>query len=210
MHWCCAERPVFSISTFNRQLTLIFISTNGTLQGAEYNGSRYMTKADPVHRIDLFVLCCRNPKFQLFLVGITSPSSALLFSHRLHYYEEAPLIPPPLMAPLILLWQGKKSSSSRRRGGKERSGGGHESSSSSRRRRGSKGSRDAPDDNPTIAALGGGSSGNKEGWDRSSPAGDVNANVNANVNVNIEPEDKDDSYLFMGATAVSRFSIPPK
>ena len=96
--------------------------------------------------------------------------------------------------------QGKKSSSSRRRGGKEKSGGGHEPSPSSRRRRGSKGSRDILDDSPITAGLGGGSSGNMEGWDRSSPGGDVNANM--------EAEDEDDSYLFMGATAVSRFAIP--
>lgn len=98
-----------------------------------------------------------------------------------------------------LQWQSKKSSSSGRRGGKERSGGDAESSSSSRRRRGSKGSRDATDDNPMIPGLGGRSSGNKEGWERSSAA------AAGDVNVNSEPKDKDDSYLFIGATAVRQF-----
>eukprot|EP00903_Cladosiphon_okamuranus_P008996 g8606.t1 len=94
--------------------------------------------------------------------------------------------------------KSKMFPSSRRRGAKEKRGGRRESSpSSSRGRQGSKGSRDTGDDNPTIDGLGGGGSGNKEGWKRSN----AYAARDVNVNVDVEPEDEDDSYLFMGATA---------
>lgn len=135
-----------------------------------------------------------------FLSRGAPPDPAVLRPCFMYIY----LSTAPLLSFASCYRQGKKSSSSRRRGGKEKSGGGHEPSPSSRRRGGSKGSRDTPDDSPITAGLGGGSSGNMEGWDRSSPGGDVNANVNANI----EDEDEDDSYLFMGATAVSRFAIP--
>lgn len=120
-----------------------------------------------------------------------------------HFSTRIRLVPSltSLWCPRCRCWclrrQRKKSASSRRRGGKEKSGGGHESSSS-RRRRGSKSSRDAPDDDPMTAG------GNTEGWDRSSASSNLNLKPSGLGDVNIEPEDKDDSYLFMGATAVGR------
>lgn len=114
---------------------------------------------------------------------------------------------------LLLLQSKKSSSSSRRRGSKDRDGGGHESSphressksSSRRRRRGSKeSSTDTYNENsdvidasasPTTSVLGGGSDGNKEGREKSLTG------VNA---AGVDAEEEDDSYLFMGATAVRR------
>lgn len=55
-----------------------------------------------------------------------------------------------------------------------------------------------------IAGLGGGSSGNKEGWERSTTPSNVNLTPSGAADINIEPEE-DDSYLFMGATAVIQF-----
>lgn len=114
------------------------------------------------------------------------------------------------MLAVMLLQSKRSSSSSRRRGGKDKSDRGHESSSrressksSSRRRRGSKdSSTDTYNDNldvfnadanPTIVGLGGGGDSN-----RKMPENDLAGVDTTGANA----EGEDDSYLFMGATAV--------
>lgn len=111
---------------------------------------------------------------------------------------------------LLLLQSKRSSSSSRRRGSKDRGGVGHESSShressksSSRRRRGSKeSSTDTSNENSgvvnasaslTTSGLRGGRDSNEEGRENSLTGVDATG---------VDAEDEDDSYLFMGATAV--------